>query len=145
MHVLTLRNGVYGITSAWQGSIRQATSGQPASMGAGGLLGLLVISVMASFVSNIVTEALGRFLLGLTLTFALIFIFLLDLGSPDDNLMLPIISGMYTGVPQASWDRGFMADIVINLFHFGPHSLGLASCIYPSTLYVAHGAPRGHS
>jgi len=46
---------------------------------------------------------------------------------------------MYTGIPQASWAGGFVADVVadvVNLFHFGSRSLGLASCIYPSTLYV---------
>jgi diacylglycerol kinase (CTP) len=45
--VAPIRNGGYGVTSAWQGSIRQATSGQPTGMGAGGLLGLLVILVAA--------------------------------------------------------------------------------------------------
>lgn len=49
-----IRNGGHDITLAWQGSARQAT---------GGLLGLLVISVVASLVGNDVAEALGRFLL----------------------------------------------------------------------------------
>ena len=62
-------------------------------MGAGGLLGLLAIAVVAGLVSG-VAEVLGMFLPGLRLTFAaLIFIILLDLGSSDDNLTLPLISG----------------------------------------------------
>jgi len=69
-------------------------------MGAGGLLGLLAIAVVAGLVSG-VAEVLGMFLPGLRLTFAaLIFIILLDLGSSDDNLTLPIISKfrrMHTG------------------------------------------------
>ena len=43
--------------------MRQVTSGQPTGMGAGGLLGLLVILVVARLVSNGIVEALGRFLL----------------------------------------------------------------------------------
>ena len=61
-------------------------------MGAGGLLGLLAIAVVPGLVSGV--AVLGMFLPGLRLTFAaLIFIILLDLGSSDDNLTLPLISG----------------------------------------------------
>jgi hypothetical protein len=41
--------------------VRQATAGEPTSMGAAGLLGLLTISVVAGLVSG-VAEALGMFL-----------------------------------------------------------------------------------
>jgi len=59
--IVPIRIGGLDSTSAWQGSVREATGGQPTSMGAGGLLGLLVILVVASFVSNDVAEALGKF------------------------------------------------------------------------------------
>jgi len=56
-------NRGHGITLAWRGSVRQATGGQPTSTGAGGWLGLLVISIVAGLVRNDVAAALGRFLL----------------------------------------------------------------------------------
>jgi len=61
--IAPILNVGHDTTSAWQGSVRQATGGQSTSMGAGGLLGLLVISVVPSLVSNDVAEALGGFLL----------------------------------------------------------------------------------
>ena len=61
--IAPIPNGGYGVSLAWQGSMRQVTSGQPTGMGAGGLLGLLVILVVARLVSNGIVEALGRFLL----------------------------------------------------------------------------------
>ena len=71
--VAPLRNGGLDISWAWKGGVRQATAGEPTSMGAGGLLGLLAISVVAGLVSG-VAEALGMFLPRLTLTFAILII-----------------------------------------------------------------------
>lgn len=62
-----------------------------ASLGGGGALGLLAISVFAGLVSG-VAEALGKWL-PISFSCALIHIRLIDLGSLDDNLTLPIISG----------------------------------------------------
>ena len=56
-----MRNGGHDISWAWKGGVRQLIGGEPTSTGAGGLLGLLVISVVAGLVSG-VAEALGMFL-----------------------------------------------------------------------------------
>ncbi|KJA18691.1 hypothetical protein HYPSUDRAFT_920321 [Hypholoma sublateritium FD-334 SS-4] len=68
--VAPLRAGGRDITWAWDGGVRGAAG---ASFGGGGALGLVALSVVAGVVSA-VAEAL-------------------DLGSLDDNLTLPIISG----------------------------------------------------
>jgi len=59
--VAPLCNGVFDISWAWKGGVRQATACEPTSICAGGLLGLLAISVVAGVVSG-VAEALGMFL-----------------------------------------------------------------------------------
>ncbi|KAF8188034.1 hypothetical protein BJ912DRAFT_968981 [Pholiota molesta] len=72
--IAPIRNGGRDITWAWTGGVRDVVpNGEPTSLGGGGPLGLLVLSVFAGVVSG-VAEAL-------------------DLGSLDDNLTLPIISG----------------------------------------------------
>jgi len=71
--VAPIRNGGLDISWAWQGGVRQAAGGEPTSMGASGLLGLLAISVVAGLVSG-VAEALGMFLPRLMLTFAILII-----------------------------------------------------------------------
>ena len=46
--------------------------------------------------------------------------------------------GVYTGIPEASWNDSFVANLVIKILSI--LDLGLASSIYPSTpstLYVA--------
>jgi len=73
-----MRNGGRDVVWSWDGGVRgfthMETEGSAAgALGAGGPLGLLAISVVAGVVSG-VAEAL-------------------DLGSIDDNLSLPIISG----------------------------------------------------
>ncbi|KAF9474383.1 hypothetical protein BDN70DRAFT_815769 [Pholiota conissans] len=72
--VAPIRAGGRDITWAWTGGVRNiAANGEATSLGGGGVLGLLVLSIVAGVVSGI-AEAL-------------------DLGSLDDNLTLPIISG----------------------------------------------------
>jgi len=68
-----MRNGGKDLTWSWDGGVRGYADGAKEAMGAGGPLGLLVIALVAGVVSG-VAEAL-------------------DLGSIDDNLSLPIISG----------------------------------------------------
>jgi len=58
-----------------RGVVRQAAGGEPTSMGAGGLSGLLAISVVAGLVGGVtVAEVLGVFLPRLTLMFAILII-----------------------------------------------------------------------
>ena len=95
--IATMRNGGRDVTWSWNGGVRRLPHpDSPAvAMGAGGPFGLLLISVVAGVVSG-VAEALGALLF-----FVQSFFFLrrgsnqclLDLGSIDDNLSLPIISG----------------------------------------------------
>lgn len=83
-----LRAGGRDITWAWDGGVRNASG---MSLGGGGVLGLLALSVVAGLVSG-VAEALGMSLSYPTIT-ELDTDILPDLGSLDDNLTLPIISG----------------------------------------------------
>jgi diacylglycerol kinase (CTP) len=57
--IAPIRNGGRDITWAWTGGVRDVVpSGEPTSLGGGGPLGLLVLSVFAGVVSG-VAEALG--------------------------------------------------------------------------------------
>ena len=94
-----MRNGGRDVVWSWDRGVRvlaQAAPGDVASagMGAGGILGLLVISVVAGLVSG-VAEALGApfSLPPCSFVFSELTVVFLDLGSIDDNLSLPIISG----------------------------------------------------
>ena len=76
---------------SWDGGVRGYKNGATVAMGAGGPLGLLVIAMVAGVISG-VAEALGALFNTLMVSWKLNMVFL-DLGSIDDNLSLPIISG----------------------------------------------------
>lgn len=91
------RNGGRDVVWSWDEGVRGLGQGDASvGMGAGGPLGLLVIAVVSGVISG-VAEALGAFFFFLARDF---WVFLetnyqLDLGSIDDNLSLPIISGCF--------------------------------------------------
>ena len=84
-------NGGRDVIWSWDGGVRGYKNGATVAMGAGGPLGLLVIAVVAGVISG-VAEALGA-LFNTTFGFLETKYGFLDLGSIDDNLSLPIISG----------------------------------------------------
>jgi len=73
--VAPMRNDGQDISWGWQGGVRQVTTagGDSTSMGAGGALGLLAITVVAGFVSGI-AEALGTSLSSILMLTILIFL-----------------------------------------------------------------------
>lgn len=70
----------------------QGVATEPGTSAFGGWLGLGLISVVSGFVSG-VAEALGSCFIPFLASDGCTLIRLLDLGSLDDNLTLPIISG----------------------------------------------------
>lgn len=91
-----MRNGGRDVIWSWDGGVRgyaEVDNGASTAMGAGGPFGLLVIAIVSGAISG-VAEALGaslntRFFVSSILNM----LFFIDLGSIDDNLSLPIISG----------------------------------------------------
>jgi len=91
-YIAPLRTSGSEMTWSWDDGVRRiAESGEVTSLGAGGVFGLIAISVVSGLVSGI-AEALGNHY-SPSPFFAMVLTFDVELGSLDDNLTLPIISG----------------------------------------------------
>jgi diacylglycerol kinase (CTP) len=94
-YIAPLRASGTEMTWSWDDGVRQLSDdGEVTNLGAGGVFGLIAISVVSGLVSGI-AEALGE-LFSISFFFPLSRCIDLDaaeLGSLDDNLTLPIISG----------------------------------------------------
>jgi diacylglycerol kinase (CTP) len=90
-----MRNGGRDVTWSWNGGVMgysELKNGSEIATDGGGPLGLLVIALVAGVVSG-VAEALGAWFNAAFGFLETEYGFFLDLGSIDDNLSLPIISG----------------------------------------------------